>query len=65
VKLRITTLVASGFLAFASSAMAGPLEDANAADERGRVYGAGLHMPASISACLRSFKLSFTPFSSA
>ena len=35
VQQRITTLVASGFLAFASPAMAGPLEDAHAAYERG------------------------------
>ena len=34
VKRRVATLVASGFLAFASSAMAGPLEDANAAYQR-------------------------------
>lgn len=34
VKRRITTLMASGFLASASSAMAGPLEDAHAAYRR-------------------------------
>ena len=34
-KQRIATLIASGLLAFASPAMAGPLEDAHAAYERG------------------------------